>query len=187
MVTIFRSARPGAERSERDRQIGRIDAQARQRAARPQHPQGALERALRAQRLDRDVDAAPVGEAHDLLDRIDVREVDHVVGAHASRHLPAAPARVSTRDDGRGAASLAPAVAQRPIGPCANTATASPMRTLPLSAPEKPVDMMSGHISTCSSVSPSGTGAGWPSRPARARIPPGSRRSCCRTSSRRSA
>ena len=55
--------------------------------------------------------------------------------------------------------SLAPAVAHRPIGPCANTATVSPMRTPPLSAPEKPVDMMSGHISTCSSVSPSGTGA----------------------------
>ena len=31
------------------------------------------------------------------------------------------------------------------------------MATL-LSAPPKPVDMMSGHISTCSSVSPSGTG-----------------------------
>ena len=50
--------------------------------------------------------------------------------------------------------SRAPAVAHRPIGPCANTATVSPMRTPPLSAPEKPVDMMSGHISTCSSVEP---------------------------------
>ena len=55
--------------------------------------------------------------------------------------------------------SLAPAVAHRPIGPCANTATVSPMRMPPLSAPPKPVDMMSGHISTCSSVSPSGTTA----------------------------
>ena len=54
--------------------------------------------------------------------------------------------------------SRAPAVAHSPIGPCANTATVSPMRMRPLSAPEKPVDMMSGHISTCSSVSPSGTG-----------------------------
>ena len=53
----------------------------------------------------------------------------------------------------------APAAAQRPIGPKAKTATVSPMRTLPLSAPEKPVDMMSGHISTCSSVSRDGTGA----------------------------
>ena len=33
------------------------------------------------------------------------------------------------------------------------------MRTPALSAPLKPVDMMSGHISTCSSVRPSGTGA----------------------------
>ena len=55
--------------------------------------------------------------------------------------------------------SLAPAVAHRPIGPWANTATVSPMRTPPLSAPLKPVDMMSGHISTCSSVSSSGIGA----------------------------
>ena len=55
--------------------------------------------------------------------------------------------------------SRAPAVAHRPIGPWANTATVSPMRTPPLSAPPKPVDMMSGHISTCSSVSPSGTAA----------------------------
>ena len=55
--------------------------------------------------------------------------------------------------------SFAPAVAHSPIGPCANTATVSPMRISPLSAPQKPVDMMSGHISTCSSVSSSGTGA----------------------------
>ena len=53
----------------------------------------------------------------------------------------------------------APAVAHSPIGPCAKIATVSPMRIRPLSAPEKPVDMMSGHISTCSSVNPSGMGA----------------------------
>ncbi|MCY1193770.1 hypothetical protein D9M72_50530 [compost metagenome] len=45
------------------------------------------------------------------------------------------------------------------MGPWANTATTSPMRMLAFSAPLKPVDMMSGHISTCSSVRPSGTGA----------------------------
>ncbi|MNT08719.1 hypothetical protein D3C72_1434690 [compost metagenome] len=55
--------------------------------------------------------------------------------------------------------SRAPAVAHSPIGPCANTATVSPMRILAFSAPLKPVDMMSGHISTCSSVRPSGIGA----------------------------
>ena len=53
-------------------------------------------------------------------------------------------------------ASRAPAVAQSPIGPCANTATASPSRTCPRSAAEKPVDMMSGHSRTSSSASPSG-------------------------------
>ena len=55
--------------------------------------------------------------------------------------------------------SRAPAVAHRPMGPWANTATVSPMPMLADSAPAKPVDMMSGHISTCSSVRPSGTGA----------------------------
>jgi hypothetical protein len=55
--------------------------------------------------------------------------------------------------------SFAPAVAHRPIGPCANTATVSPMRMPADSAPLRPVDMMSGHISTCSSVSPSGMAA----------------------------
>jgi len=54
--------------------------------------------------------------------------------------------------------SRAPAAAHRPIGPSAKTATVSPMRTPPLSAPEKPVDMISGHINTCSSLKPPGTG-----------------------------
>ena len=53
----------------------------------------------------------------------------------------------------------APAVAHSPIGPCANTATMSPILMSARSAPAKPVDMMSGHISTCSSLSPSGIGA----------------------------
>ncbi len=55
--------------------------------------------------------------------------------------------------------SRAFAVAHSSTGPCANTATVSPMRMRPLSAPLKPVDMMSGHISACSSLRPSGTGA----------------------------
>ena len=52
--------------------------------------------------------------------------------------------------------SRAPAAAHRPIGPSANTATASPIRTLPRSAAENPVDMLSGHSTTSSSVSASG-------------------------------
>lgn len=55
--------------------------------------------------------------------------------------------------------SFAPAAAHRPIGPWAKTATVSPILMFPDSAPANPVDMMSGHMSTCSSVSPSGTGA----------------------------
>ena len=53
----------------------------------------------------------------------------------------------------------APAVAHRPMGPWASTTTVSPILMLAFSAPLKPVDMMSGHISTCSSVRPSGMGA----------------------------
>ncbi|MNT45990.1 hypothetical protein D3C72_1826080 [compost metagenome] len=49
-------------------------------------------------------------------------------------------------------------MAQSPIGPWAKIATASPILMLACSAPAKPVDMMSGHISTCSSVRPSGMG-----------------------------
>jgi hypothetical protein len=40
--------------------------------------------------------------------------------------------------------SLAPNVAHSPMGPCATMATLSPVRTLPLSAPEIPVDAISG-------------------------------------------
>ena len=51
--------------------------------------------------------------------------------------------RVSTRPDTMAPMSRAPAVAYRPMGHWANTATVSPMRMAPLSALEKPVDMMS--------------------------------------------
>ena len=39
--------------------------------------------------------------------------------------------------------SLAPAVAQSPIGPCAKTTTVSPMRMFADSAPLNPVEAMS--------------------------------------------
>jgi hypothetical protein len=55
--------------------------------------------------------------------------------------------------------SFAPSVAHSPIGPCANTATLSPTRIPPLSAPERPVEKMSGHNTTSSSVRPDGMGA----------------------------
>ena len=42
--------------------------------------------------------------------------------------------------------SLAPNVAHSPIGPCAKIATLSPVRTLPLSAPEMPVEAISGSM-----------------------------------------
>jgi len=52
--------------------------------------------------------------------------------------------------------SLAPAVAQRPIGPWAKTTTASPSFTPPDSAPAKPVEAMSASRTTCSSVTSAG-------------------------------
>ena len=54
--------------------------------------------------------------------------------------------------------SLAPATAHRPMGPRANTTTASPMRTPPDSAPLKPVEAMSARSTTCSSDDAVGDG-----------------------------
>ena len=80
--------------------------------------------------------------------------------------------------------SRAPAVAHSPIGPRAKITTISPILILAASAPAKPVDMMSGHISTCSSVSASGTGAKLAGHRAPARIRPECRRWYCRIASR---
>ena len=55
-----------------------------------------------AERLDRDVDAAAAGEALDGGDRVLLREVDHLVGAHLAREVQALLDRVDA-DDQRGA------------------------------------------------------------------------------------
>src|SRR5262245_37760230 len=55
--------------------------------------------------------------------------------------------------------NFAPSVAHNPIGPCANTATLSPTLMLPLSAPDNPVEKMSGHNTTSSSARSPGMGA----------------------------
>jgi len=55
--------------------------------------------------------------------------------------------------------SRAPSVAQSPMGPSAKIATASPTRISALSAPLNPVEKMSGHNKTSSSVNDSGIGA----------------------------
>jgi hypothetical protein len=52
--------------------------------------------------------------------------------------------------------SFAPPIAHKPIGPCAKTATVSPIFTSPLSAAEIPVDAMSASRTTCSSLKSSG-------------------------------
>ena len=52
--------------------------------------------------------------------------------------------------------NFAPAVAHKPMGPCAKTTTVSPMRIFADSAPLNPVEAMSASSTTCSSVSSSG-------------------------------
>ena len=73
-----------------------------------------FERRLRAERLDRDIDAAAVGDAHDLLDRIDLGEVDDVVGAELARDGKAAPATRSTAMMVVAPLSFAPTVRTEP-------------------------------------------------------------------------
>ena len=101
VVRMVWSPRPAGKRVERDPEVARIDAKRRQRAARPEHAQRRLEGLLPSERLDGDVDAAPVGQAPDLLDRIGLREVDHVIGAHAARHLHALRHALDRDDRGR--------------------------------------------------------------------------------------
>ena len=84
--------------------------------------------------------------------------------------------------------SLAPAVAHRPIGPCAKTATVSPIRIVAaLRAGEAGRHDVGAHQHLLVGQAVRAPAPGWPSRRAPARTRPGSRRWCCRTSSRRSA
>src|SRR5271165_7214392 len=141
---------PRRERSQGNFQVARIDTQARQGPARFQHAKRRLERRLGSEGLDRSIGTAPAGDFHDFVNDVAIFEVQSDVGAHAPRNaetMVVAPRR------------RAPAVAHSPIGPWANTTTTSPILILAFSAPLNPVDMMSGHIRTCSSVNPSGTGA----------------------------
>ena len=79
------SAQACGERAEWDGEVAGVDAQARERAAGAQHAQAGLEGRLGTERLDCDVDAATVGEAHDRLDRVDGLVVDDVVSARTAR------------------------------------------------------------------------------------------------------
>jgi hypothetical protein len=101
------SPSPACKCVERDLQVARIDPEAGQRAARPQHPQTGLEGRLGAERLDGDVHAAAAGQAHDLLDRVGPGEIHHVVGAQPPGQLEPFRHPVDG-DDLRGAAQLGP-------------------------------------------------------------------------------
>ena len=90
------------ERLVRQLELARVDPEARQRAAGTERPEGALERLLRPQGLDRDVGAVPAGQAHDLLDDVDLGEVERDVGAHPAGHRQ--PDRVAVHADDLGRA-----------------------------------------------------------------------------------
>src|ERR1043165_7166470 len=86
----------GESRSERlvgNRELAGVNAEAGERAARTKDAEGALERLLRPERLDRDIDTA--GEMADRGDGIDVAVVDDDVDTHLLRH---GDARVVTVD-----------------------------------------------------------------------------------------
>ena len=155
VVTIRWSASPAIDRLVGRDELAGIHAQARQHASGPHRTQRRLECLLAAERLDRDVDAAAIGEPFQLLDDVAGVRVERyrAPNRRAIARRSAIGSTPTIRDAPR---SRAPRVAHSPIGPCAKTATASPTLTPPLSAPEMPVDAMSGSISTCSSVSPSG-------------------------------
>ena len=121
--------------------------------------QRVLERLLAPERLDGHVDAATVGQSLDRRNRIAVLRVERDVGAQAGAPCPAARRLESMPMISDAPLSFAPSVAHRPIGPCANTATASPTLMLPLSAPDRPVEKMSEHSTTSSSVRSAGIGA----------------------------
>src|ERR1019366_1337966 len=128
-------AEAGRDELSRDREMARVDPEARERPPGADARQAAFERRWQAQRFDGHVDAA-TGESLDLEGRV----LACRSGTDSTAMTSEAPHR------------RAPAVAHRPMGPCAKTATASPTRTRPVSAAEMPVDMMSGHMRTSASV-----------------------------------
>ena len=82
---------------------------------------------LRAERLDRHVGTA-AGQLLHLGDDVDLGEVEHHIGAHALA-ISRRTGSLSTPMISEAPISFAPAVAHSPIGPWANTTTASPIRT----------------------------------------------------------
>src|ERR1019366_1247900 len=95
-------AEAGRDELSRDREMARVDPEARERPPGADARQAAFERRWQAQRFDGHVDAA-TGESLDLEGRVLTERVDHDVGAHATRHGLPLGHRLDG-DDERGAA-----------------------------------------------------------------------------------
>jgi hypothetical protein len=77
------------ERLDRDLELAAVHAKARDNAARPRGFEAPLERFLFAERLDGDVDAAPLGEPLDRRNRVLLSEVDHGISAAETANVRA--------------------------------------------------------------------------------------------------
>src|SRR6185312_14837936 len=75
------------ERLDGDLELAAIDPEAGHGPAGTGGFEAPLERLGLAERLDRDVDATPAGEALDRGDRVFLGEVDHLCGAHLARKV----------------------------------------------------------------------------------------------------
>ena len=148
-------AEAGSEGVVRQLQLSRVDAEARECAARTQAAQRALERLLRTERLDRDIRAA-AGEALDFSNDVLLPIIDHDVRTH----LPgdSEPGLVAIHsDDQRSAHELradAGAEADRPLRK--NHDGVADADASSLGSAEMPVEAMSASKTTCSSLSSAG-------------------------------
>jgi len=133
-------------------ELVRINAQAAQRAAGPQASETIFKCLLHAERFDRDVGAA-ADQAFHVSEHICLLGIEDDIGANPTCIRTGS---LSTPMINDAPISFAPAVEQRPIGPCAKTTTVSPILILADSAPLNPVEAISARRMTCSSLKSSG-------------------------------
>jgi hypothetical protein len=109
-------AKSGQEAVERRLEIARIDTERRQGASWSEYAKGGLERLLPSERLNGNIDSSSIREKPDFLDRIDLREINHVIGPHPARHLHSLGDALD-RDDSRGAHQAGSCRGAQPDGP----------------------------------------------------------------------
>jgi hypothetical protein len=89
------------ERTNWDLQVAGVDAKAREGSAWSKDPETGLECRLRAQSLDRHIDAPSISNAHDLVDRVNLFEINGMINAEQSRHLQPGGNRIDADNGGR--------------------------------------------------------------------------------------